>query len=222
MNSSLSSDSGFLWSNEALNTLHLFHRADVILYVEGIDDIRFWEIVFEKTSTLNIKIIDVGGCENLAQYAIKIKKNLIRGVIAQDSDFHFFHNSFIEHPNIIYTSGYSVENTIVCSDTLFSSLISLGKMSKKDFDISTIQNWLEKLYQDIYELIILDIYNSLKNKGKIIIGNSGARFLNDKNCFICPQKITVFIDRLKDEGIVNEKDVDNLKLICNPPLFNPI
>ncbi|HCX7732599.1 TPA: hypothetical protein OZ640_004640, partial [Escherichia coli] len=38
----------FSWSNEAENVISLFYDADIMVYVEGEDDIAFWEIIFKK------------------------------------------------------------------------------------------------------------------------------------------------------------------------------
>ncbi len=38
----------FNWSDEAENVISMFYDADIMVYVEGEDDIGFWEIVFKK------------------------------------------------------------------------------------------------------------------------------------------------------------------------------
>ncbi|MDM9086694.1 DUF4435 domain-containing protein [Klebsiella pneumoniae] len=65
----------FSWSNEAENVISLFYDADIMVYVEGEDDIAFWEIIFKKNGRFNVEVQDVGGCEALQPY---IEKNNLR------------------------------------------------------------------------------------------------------------------------------------------------
>lgn len=48
------------YSLEALNLLNAFHQVDKVVYVEGQDDVPFWEFLFKKFTNLNIYIEDVG------------------------------------------------------------------------------------------------------------------------------------------------------------------
>lgn len=42
------------YSLEALNLLNAFHQVDKVVYVEGQDDVPFWEFLFKKFTNLNI------------------------------------------------------------------------------------------------------------------------------------------------------------------------
>ncbi|EGA69570.1 hypothetical protein VISI1226_13648 [Vibrio sinaloensis DSM 21326] len=41
-------DDDFFYSAEAENIINEFHSVDVMVYVEGVDDIPFWDFIFEK------------------------------------------------------------------------------------------------------------------------------------------------------------------------------
>ncbi|EFH8005158.1 DUF4435 domain-containing protein, partial [Escherichia coli] len=78
----------FSWSNEAENVISLFYDADIMVYVEGEDDIAFWEIIFKKNGRFNVEVQDVGGCEALQPYIEKITSGEINAIVARDSDLN--------------------------------------------------------------------------------------------------------------------------------------
>lgn len=49
------------YSLEALNLLNAFHQVDKVVYVEGQDDVPFWEFLFKKFTNLNIYILRMWG-----------------------------------------------------------------------------------------------------------------------------------------------------------------
>lgn len=188
------------WSDEATDIINMFHDADIMVYVEGVDDIGFWEIIFEKNGHLKVEIQDVGGCEALTPYVEKIVSGKIKAIVARDSDLNFFSSNIIEHPNIIYTRGYSIENTIINDRVILKTLKTLGKYSKKEIQKIHINEWFDDFYHNIESLIILDIYNHVNQRGQLVIGDSCERFLKSKSSHsICPNKINNYIQSLPDD-----------------------
>lgn len=188
------------WSDEATDIINMFHDADIMVYVEGVDDIGFWEIIFEKNGHLKVEIQDVGGCEALTPYVDKIVSGKIKAIVARDSDLNFFSSNIIKHPNIIYTKGYSIENTIINDRVILKTLKTLGKYSKKEIQKIHINEWFDDFYNNIESLIILDIYNHVTQRGQSVIGNSCEMFLKSKSSYsICPNKINNYIQKLPDD-----------------------
>ena len=204
MSSNTVSESSFAWSDDALSTKALFYDVDIILYVEGIDDIRFWEILFEKLSPLKIIVEDLAGCEKVKEMAYKISIGKIRGIAALDKDLHFFTNSYIQHSNVLYTKGYSIENTLINPNTLIKLICNLGKYQKRNINKTEILDWLENLYIDTKDLISLDIYTHMEGIGESIIGNYGDKFLNTSSAKICQEKLNRFFIKLKEKFLTDE------------------
>jgi len=165
------------WSLDAKNVLKKFYNVDIIIYVEGEDDIRFWEIVFSEFTHKNIKIKPAFGKENLLKQAREIgAKNLL---IAMDSDYDRIHKE-ANNNKIILTYGYSIENTIV-TETLIKELIaSYTKTQTAGIDSNYIKKWFKKIECDIRPLIIADILNkSKKTTAKYIIPKKADRFIKE-------------------------------------------
>ncbi len=62
------------YSVGAKNVLTRFYRVDKMLYVEGDDDVPFWEFMFEKFADFNVEVQEVGGKEELRKYVKLIDK----------------------------------------------------------------------------------------------------------------------------------------------------
>jgi hypothetical protein len=95
----------FSYSTEAKNVLNKFYRVEKILYVEGDDDIPFWECVFDKLSPFSVKVKEAGGKSEAKKYAAEIVTGAADYLVAMDADYDklFFQD---DHPNVIYTYGY--------------------------------------------------------------------------------------------------------------------
>ncbi|MBS7815951.1 DUF4435 domain-containing protein [Wohlfahrtiimonas chitiniclastica] len=207
-----SAENSFTWSDEALDIKPQFYNVDIILYVEGVDDIRFWEIIFEKFASFNVHVEDLGGCEEVKEMARKILSGDIRKAIASlDRDLGEFDNQLIQHPNILYTYGYAIENTLITSNILTKVIRSLGKYKDREINKSEIEDWLQKLYLNMKDLIILDIHAFIEQIGVKVIGDSGDRFLDPLSVEICQTKKNNFLLSLKDKFLNDElfKELQN-------------
>lgn len=201
----------FLHSHEAENVLDLFYDANVIVYVEGADDIPFWQLIFDKLSNLETEIIDVGGSLELRKYSEDVTNNNINAVIACDSDFEIL-KGISGSCNIIRTYGYSIENSLICEKTIESILKNLAKLSTKNSPKKVISKWMAIFFESVKNLIYYDIYNELNQKGTSIVGDNCSKFLTTKNSFIiCDDKIDSFLKSL-DFNLTqsNLDDIDKL------------
>ena len=50
------------YSTSALNVLRYFHDCDVITFVEGDDDILFWDVISDKAGLIRFKIEKLFPC----------------------------------------------------------------------------------------------------------------------------------------------------------------
>lgn len=200
------------WSNAAENVISMFYDADIMVYVEGEDDIGFWEIIFKKNGRFNVEVQDVGGCEALSPYIERIISGQINAIVARDTDLNFFSSSMKSHQNIIYTKGYSIENSILNEKVISRILKNMGRYSVKDIQNIEVKAWLIGLYQNIENLIALDIYNHINQRGHSIVGDSCDRFMQSKASYVTSnEKIAAFIQNLPEDfrniGLVEKEGI---------------
>lgn len=151
-------------SDEAISVLGQFYETKIILYVEGNDDIPFWDNLFKKYAPSHFYEIDqTYGKERLQEISNGIIEGKISNVIvACDADYSdFLDKEPMSNPLIIQTYGHSIENTMFCIPML-ANYISRLTTSAKDFNEEVIR-WIGKLTEEAKDLIAVDILNERKN-----------------------------------------------------------
>lgn len=202
----------FSYSMEAESVMNQFYNVDSIIYVEGQDDIPFWEFLFEEFSEKKFEIKDVGSCTALEPYIKSIENGELNAIVALDSDFTIFKNKNHTSPNIIKTPKYSIENTIINSDSIIDCISALAKVSKKNANKEAFQSWYHSFCECVSEVVLLDIYNSINNLGLRVLGDNADMFLKSKNsCVLCQEKLNVHINKIMGEidGQVNLDSIIN-------------
>jgi len=204
------------YSDDALNALDAFMECDHILFVEGDDDVLFWRTVFEKCSNLTVDIRPVGGVNELQPYVDKVKGGDLTCLVAQDSDYTRYVPGFVRHPRVLYTFGYSIENTIYKSD-LISSVI--GFWSKKDIDcLKDVDSWLGRFSDLVGPLFHLDFVNFRKGLEIDVGAGHCQKFMMSRTSEeIDHLSLNQHLERLHmDHGIVCTDD--DYKLIESVPV----
>lgn len=176
------------WSLEAVNVLDLFYSVDKIVYVEGDDDVRFWEVVFEKTSDITVSVQPVGGKSNLVRYIDDINESTSY-LVAMDSDHdRLFHRN--EHPKIIKTFGYSIENTLICPEIVCEILKNLARLPSKKSPIKICKDWFCELDSRVSQLVLADVINDLLKLGLSVVPNASDQLMESKSSHtICSKKV---------------------------------
>lgn len=183
------------YSTDALNVKSLFYNKSFIVYVEGQDDINFWDNLFSNVSHLPYQIEESpGGITGLRDYMEKIVNEDAKIIIACDSDY--FTIDSIEkpykHERIIRTYGYSIENSMYCPHNINQLIRRYGRV-RKDYT-PIVEEWYENFVKESEILLIYDLANHLFSKGIQILGDKCIRFLNnDKSPNISQAKIQKFI-----------------------------
>lgn len=188
------------YSDDAKNVLHKFHRVDAVLYVEGEDDILFWELIFEHFSTVSIHAKELGGKPEVEKYAKKIEQGTAKYLVAMDSDFRIFEGlEKYSNPNILFTAGYAIENTFVCNRTLQKAVHTLSKLSKNAIDPELGKQWLNSFSDSVEKLVLHDIANFIDKSGiGDVVTESCERFFQSQNsCVLCGKKIEEHLLSLK-------------------------
>ncbi len=187
----------FDYSIDAKNVLNKFYNAEKMVYVEGKDDIPFWEFVFNKIAGYKVEVEAVDGKPELMKIAKTIRTDNAEYLVAMDSDFDIF-KDLGNHTNIIKTPGYSIENTLVTNVSLAKIIKNLARVPSKDVPWDRCDDWLGKVNEMIKQLVILDVANELGGHGvKVALENSDRFMISNKSCELCSEKIGKFIENLK-------------------------
>jgi len=122
----------FTRTNLGLQNEYLFYDVDFVVYCEGhavdgegssLDEV-FWEKVFSENGK-SVECKSAGGKTELRPFALRvIDENISNVVIAMDRDYDDLRNQMINHPQVIYTFGYSLESDVIL-DFQFDIALSL-------------------------------------------------------------------------------------------------
>lgn len=185
------------YSNEALAAKGLFYNRTFTVYVEGKDDRHFWKYLFELADK-NVHIEDVGGINEIEKYIKKIIDEDADFIVACDSDYSDFCLNRIDHPNVVSTYGYSIENSLYNPLELEKVIQKLSRTNVSVIDI--INNWVEEFSQKIEELLIYDIANARFDKGIVVLPKNCTQFLSSRQSHtISLQKVKAHIEKIKND-----------------------
>lgn len=189
----------FDYSTEAKNVKNQFYGVEKLVYVEGDDDVPFWEFVFEKLADFTVEVGSVGGKAGLKKHIEPIVSNTAEYLVAMDSDFDHFIEAE-KHPNIISTYGHSIENTLINNKTIYRIIKNVAKLSIKEVPKKSYELWLKNLNETIKPLVLLDLINDTEGLGFKIFPehfNNNNTFMKSKNsCEFCKDKINNHIEQL--------------------------
>jgi len=196
------------YSNDAENILNQFYSVDKVVYVEGDDDVIFWEFLFEKFTNLRVKVEEVGGKEELKKYAGRLISHELDFVVAMDSDYEYLEGGD-SNCNILRTFGYSIENTLVSEETIYLLIRMFTNKPKRKINRQFISEWISELPEHVVGLLLYDVINYQNNLSISVIPNAADRFMKSKDsCFLCEHKVRVFIERLENKfAVVEEKKI---------------
>jgi hypothetical protein len=192
------------YATDALNVKSLFYNKEISIYVEGEEDILFWEKIFSSYASINYHIEDTNGYEKLKEYMDKIIKDDARIIIACDCDHSpFALNNKYDNPRIVRTYGYSIENTMYCVNNINYTVKRYSK-SRKDFTNDIIR-WYNDFCAHCLNLLYYDIANHRFSKSIKGLGDNCCRFLKSESSpDIAPDKVKKYISKIKNKFDVNE------------------
>lgn len=197
------------YSNDALDAKGLFYNKSLTVYVEGPDDVLFWDYLF-KVAEVSAYIEDVGGEQEIKKYIESILNQDAGFIVACDNDHNDFLDDKIIHPKIVRTYGYSIENSMYNFEKI-EEIIS--KLSRQRVDVKgIIEKWAEEFSNQVYELLKYDIANHKFKKGISVFGDSCMRFLTSNTSHkLSVEKISEYIESIKEHFSLEEiNEVESL------------
>ncbi len=198
------------YSAEALNVLNYFHDCDVVIFVEGDDDILFWNVISNKAGLLGARI-EVAGCKNeLLKKIEKIINEDASIIVACDRDHSPFCQNIFENKQVVQPYGYSIENSMYCPSSISNIIRKLSRTLIK-YDLIAEQYFIEFI-NNCRDLLIYDIANHRCQKGVSVFGDNCTKFLkSNKSVSLSTYKIALFIKSIKtnfqEEEILEVKEL---------------
>jgi hypothetical protein len=198
--------SDFEYSVDALNAKNAFLGVDTIVYVEGEDDVPFWHEIFSKVSGISFQIEPRGGAKELDKYILLIEKGDVNAIAARDSDYLILTGRVSNSKKVIYTFGYSIENTLYIS----SSVHTLAKQWCKEPTLpsSICVDWLRDFSLKIAPLLAPDIANIKAGAGLTVLHDNCSQFMSSKtSCAPCPNIVQAKVNEIQPQlpsSVLNE------------------
>jgi len=202
------------YSTNALNIKNLFYRKDVSVYVEGKEDILFWDNMFKSFTNVNVHIEESDGSENLKNYMDRIIEEDAKIIVACDCDHSpFLSEDKYSNPRIVRTYGYSIENSMYCANNL-NHVIKRYAKSRKDYKREIIE-WYEMFCESCSILVFYDVANHRFSKGTKVLGNKCNRFLTSPHSSkISKANVSSYLETIK-HNFSGEEIEECVSLVSN-------
>ncbi|HEY3295041.1 MAG TPA: DUF4435 domain-containing protein [bacterium] len=178
----------------ALNNLKKFYKVDSVLFVEDDNDVNFWRIVLHACGVELVYVKPAGGVEKLKHYMSHIVDKNADIIVAADSDYGRFTGGVKQHDRILYTYGYSIENSLFTAQAI-AHIVKLFNASS-GVSAKEVSVWMSSLEAEVDDLLALDIANQQYGRGLEVMGDNCSRFLrSDHSCYIDRTKTSHHIKR---------------------------
>ncbi|UXY53568.1 DUF4435 domain-containing protein [Pseudomonas tohonis] len=200
------------YSPEAQNILSFFYRRDIVLYVEGEDDVPFWQAIFEELSGATVEVLPVFGATEVEKKITEITSSNLTFLAARDSDYLRFQGAHVNDPRILYTLGYSIENCLYSPATLkeMSFIWCRGRAKKQVSE----DGWLDDLLEKLRDLVAYDLANNLFQKGLCVIPDNCTKFMRGQNSAeLDPAKLERYLEELSTK--ISSAELDHARNLIN-------
>lgn len=192
----------------ALGVMHKFYNKDFTVWVEGDEDIIFWDTIFKSNNYNNVNIKKANGKELLQVYIDRVTDEDAKIIVACDSDYMLVEDKVKNHDRIVFTYGYSIENSMYCPKIISNMIM---KLSRKKIDISEdIEKWYDEVLEEFNDLLIYDCANEKYTKSVEIMGGSSNRYIKKKTCKIDNNSIINKINQIKE--YFSDEEFENSKM----------
>lgn len=176
------------YSIDALNVLSKFYRSDVLVYVEGDDDIPFWSAIFAMVDGPKVVVESAGGSEEVEKLVLRIENDGANLIVARDGDYTLYAGSRSPSDRVIYTYGHSMENSLYTREAIKRVAQLLHRKSApSDDDVSA---WIVAFVDALYPVAVYDLASALDGLTVAVLSdNCEAFMLNRTSPFTSQDKI---------------------------------
>lgn len=182
----------FNWSVSARSILSEFYEVDLLIYVEGQDDVPFWDIIISQFTIKKYKLKSAGDKNSLKKYFVE-KNSESTYLIAMDSDYDQLSNE-LNNKEVMLTYGYSIENTLITPSVIQDLIVTHSKVQKDSVDIEKIKVWLEEFENAVEPLLAADILNrNRKVTSEQVIPDNSTRFYDNGSLVPQSHKINEYL-----------------------------
>jgi hypothetical protein len=201
------------YSNSAKNAKAAFLGVDFIVYVEGDDDVPFWEELFIHFSGLKVSFESVGGSPELQKIVSDIEDGLLDAIAACDKDYSSFVGELSDCPRILFTYGYSIENSLYVPEVVLNAIRHIGRLSSQDIDVEAYEEWLADLTSKVQPLLVHDLANCILQAGETVLGSNCTRFMTTQTSHLADStKVSSYIYGLETDYPEDTLEVASAKL----------
>ena len=166
------------YSTNALNVLNRFYRCSALVYVEGADDVPFWRAVFDNLGDANTRIEALGGRAELEKYVDRVENDDANLIIAMDLDYAQLAGTRQAHERVIYTPGYSIENSLYVAKIVSKVAHLCHRVTAPEE--SDVAQWLSQLASALRPLVICDISSQLNALGVPALGANCEPYMTSR------------------------------------------
>jgi hypothetical protein len=209
--------SEIVYSPNALNVLHKFYRVEITVHVEGEDDVVFWQKIFELHAKSGIGFIPVGGSDELDRRIELIEDGTLDAIAARDSDYHMLRGKTSKCPKVIYSYGYSIENTLY-SDTAVAEISKIACKTGDDL-LTQTKNWTITFANSFNPLLKLDLANNIGNSGVFVLGDNCSRYM-ENNISHNPCIAKIGAKEIEVQALLEENSIVEANSIVTQDGFN--
>ena len=193
----MSDNNNIGYSIEALRVKARFYGKKAMVYVEGVDDINFWDQFFDRQL---FEVESVGGYGNLKAYIERLENNEKSYIVACDADYLQFTKKEYTSVLVVTTYGHSIENTMYCPFNLSEAVRKLSKSSTDS--VTVIEDWFDTFMQSAHPLLLREIVNLIYHpqEDKVeVLGQTCAPFCKSNPDYeLDDSKIAKFCDDTAD------------------------
>ena len=198
------------YSVAARNAKAAFLGVDYIVYVEGPDDVPFWEELFVRFSDLQVSIEAVGGATELQKYVQEIEGGLLNAVAACDRDYGALQECLSDSPRILYTYGHSIENSLYIPEVVLGAIRHIGRLNSRDVDAEEYERWVANFAQSVDELLTRDVAVCILGAGETVLGLNCTRFMTTATSHLVDSaKVAEFVDGLTTA--IGDDDIEDAR-----------
>lgn len=168
-----------------------------------------WNTRFNEVGVQNYHVKEAGGKTSLKKYIDKIINENADIRVACDKDYDEVLNILNKNKKIIYTYGYSIENTMHCSRNINELIQNYTRQTSNYKDEVNI--WYSALESSCKELVIYDLANVMFAKGIKVMGDNSAAFMdnNSKDIKLSEKKLIIRLILL--QGSFTDVEINKCK-----------